>query len=266
MRTELPLVPNFTATQINAAAAELLKRRKKGQPAGLLSDALRPLQLADALAVQLQVAQQYSKVIGWKCGLPSVDVNGQLKIVLGPLYQAELQQGRSCALWPSVQGLARVEPEYAYPLLTDLLPGDQTLTDAQVFAAIGTPHLALELIQSRYQPDAGAVYPDQLADGLFNQGLWLGPVLSGPEPASFALTLTQTGKTTVSHAARHPNDNPRAPLPWLVNFLRAQGIALAAGQVLITGSFAGVLELPFDTGIRWQFGDEPAFQLSFCPR
>ncbi len=261
-----PLTPNFSADQIDAAAQQLLQRRQNGQLAGLLADQYRPLLLADALAVQLQVATQYSAVIGWKCGLPSVDANGQLKIVLGPLYQNELQQGTQCALRPSGAGLARVEPEYAYPLLADLLPDDQTLSDADVFALIGTPHLALELIQSRYQPDAGAVYPDQLADGLFNQGLWLGPVLNGPEQASFALTLTQSGEASVIHAARHPNDNPRAPLPWLVNFLRSQGIALRAGQVLITGSFAGVLDLPFGADIRWQFGDEPAFQLSFCPR
>lgn len=260
------LTPTFAADQIGAAAQQLLQRRQIGQPAGLLADQYRPLLLADALAIQQQVATQYSAVIGWKCGLPSVDANGQLKIVLGPLYQNELQQGAVCALWPSIQGLARVEPEYAYPLLKDLLPGDDELSDADVFAAIGTPYLALELIQSRYQPDAGALYPDQLADGLFNQGLWLGPVLNGPEQASFALMLKQSDQTSVIHAARHPNDNPRAPLPWLVNFLRGQGVPLRAGQVLITGSFAGVLELPFGADIRWQFGDEPAFQLSFCPR
>ena len=260
------LTPTFSADQIGAAAQQLLQRRQIGQPAGLLADQYRPLLLADALAIQQQVATQYSAVIGWKCGLPSVDANGQLKIVLGPLYQNELQQGAVCALWPSIQGQARVEPEYAYPLLKDLLPGDDELSDADVFAAIGTPHLALELIQSRYQPDAGALYPDQLADGLFNQGLWLGPVLNGPEQASFALMLKQSDQTSVIHAARHPNDNPRAPLPWLVNFLRGQGVPLRAGQVLITGSFAGVLELPFGADIRWQFGDEPVFQLSFCPR
>jgi len=264
--SEWSLVPIFTAAQIHAAAQELQQRRVQGQPAGLLPDAYRPLLVADALAVQLQVATQYSKVIGWKCGVPSVDANGQLKIVLGPLYQNELQQGAVCVLRSSMLGLARVEPEYAYPLLTDLLPGDDALSDAAVFAAIGTPHLALELIQSRYQPDAGAGYTDQLADGLFNQGLWLGPVLKRPEQASFELTLTQSGEASVVHTARHPNDNPRAPLPWLVNFLRSQGIALRAGQVLITGSFAGVLDLPFGADIRWQFGDEPSFQLSFCPR
>ena len=226
--SEWSLVPTFYRCANHAAARELQQRRALGQPAGLLPDAYRPLLVADALAVQLQVATQYSKVVGWNCGVPSVDASGQLKIVLGPLYQNELQQGAVCALWPSSASQARVEPEYAYPLLKDLLPGDDELSDADVFAAIGTPHLALELIQSRYQPDAGALYPDQLADGLFNQGLWLGPVLNGPEQASFALMLKQSDQTSVTHAARHPNDNPRAPLPWLVNFLRGQGSAAAS--------------------------------------
>ncbi len=265
MTTELPFTSTFTPVQLETAADELLRRRSLGQPAGLLPAECRPMLLPDALAVQLLVARQYSKVIGWKCGLPSVDVNGQLKIVLGPLYHSELQQGAVCALWPSAQKLARVEPEYAYPLLADVQPGVAPLSDADVAALLGVPHLALELIQSRYQSDAGALYPDQLADGLFNQGLWLGPILTGPEQASFDLTLTLAGQAPVTHAARHPNDNPRAPLLWLVNFLRAQGIALEAGQVLITGSFAGVLELPFDADFHWQFGEEPAFQLRFCP-
>lgn len=262
----LPIIPTFTATEISAAALELQQRRAQGRAAGLLPEQCRPRLLADALAVQLQVAQQYSKVIGWKCGVPSVDANGAMKIVLGPLYQNELQQGANCMLWPSAQGLARVEPEYAYPLLDDVVPGDHSLSDDAVFALFGAPHLALELIQSRFQADAGAQYPDQLADGLFNQGLWLGPALSGSEQASFILTLTHADQQTVTYAARHPNDNPRAPLPWLVNFLRAKGVPLTAGQVIITGSFAGVLELPFGNDIRWQFGQEPAFQLRFCPR
>jgi len=268
--SELCLVPTFTPAQINAAAQELQRRRAQGQPAGLLPDACRPLLLADALAVQLQVAKQYSKVIGWKCGLPSTDAAGLPKIVLAPLYQAELQQGPECVLWPaksgSGEGLARVEPEYAYPLLADVPPGDTVVSDTEVFALLGTPHLALELIQSRYQSDAGAQYPDQLADGLFNQGLWLGPQLMQAEQAAFPLQLTQTDQAPVIHAARHPNDNPRAPLPWLINFLRSQGIPLQAGQLLITGSFAGVLELPFATEFSWQYGDELAFQLSFCSR
>lgn len=266
MTSLLPFMSTFNPAQLAAAADELQRRRAKGLPAGLLPDSCRPVVMADALAVQWQVARHYSKVIGWKCGVPSIDANGQLKVVLGPLYQRELQQGPLCQLWPSNKGLARVEPEYAYPLLAGVEPSAAPLNDADVAALLGVPHLALELIQSRYLSDAGALYPDQLADGLFNQGLWLGPTLTGPEQGSFDLTLTLAGQPPVTHAARHPNDNPRAPLCWLINFLRAQGIALEAGQVLITGSFAGVLELPFHADICWQFGDEPAFALSFCPR
>ncbi len=264
--SELLFSPTFGAEQIELAAAELSRRRQAGQTAGLLAQQYRPLRVADALAIQLHNAANYAQVIGWKCGLPSTDASGLPKIVLGPLYQSELQQGASCALWPSAAGLARVEPEYAYPLLSDVPPADTVLSDAEVFALFGTPHLALELIQSRYQADAGAGYPDQLADGLFNQGLWLGPVLSQPEQAQFNLQLTSATGEKHQYPARHPNDQPRAPLVWLVNFLRAQGVKLTAGQLVITGSFAGVLDLPFATQFTWQYGNEPAFQLAFCPR
>lgn len=261
-----PLIPTFTEAQIDMAAQELRRRRLLGQPGTVLPESSRPNQVADAFAVQQAVVRLAGDVIGWKCGLPSLDDAGRPKIVVAPLYQHELQRGAVCKLWPSVDGKARVEPEYAYPVTQDIAAGDTELTEAVVYAHLGMPHLALELIQSRYLPDAGAGYPDQLADGLFNQGLWLGPVLCGSEQQRFQLQIGSDGTPPVPVAARHPNDNPRAPLVWLVNFLRAQGIALHAGQYLITGSFAGVLEYPFATVLHWQFGDEPVFQLSFLPR
>lgn len=263
---ETCLIPTLTTAQIDAAAQQLQQRRQQGQVAGLLPPEHRPRQIADALAVQWRVAQQYGTVIGWKCGLPSVDAEGQNKIVVGPLYQQELQQGEQCALWPSAQGMARVEPEYAYPLLVDIPPGADMLSDAEVFALLGKPHLALELIQSRFQSDAGALFPDQLADGLFNQGLWLGPELTGAALSSFDLVLTPAGQPPQQYKARHPNDNPRAPIPWLVNFLRAEGMPLTAGLLLITGSFAGVLDLPFACDMLWHFGEEAPIRLRFCQK
>jgi len=244
----------------------LAHRRARGVMADLPAAVERPQSSADAFALQQQFAAGYGEVIGWKCGVPGLTEAGQPKWVVAPLYQRELQQGAECALWPSVKGLARVEPEYAYPLLADL-PAFTALSqaDAPVSADLSTDK-DQSAEHSVDHSAEHALYPDQLADGLFNQGLWLGPVLNGPEQASFTLTLNQAGQKPVTHAARHPNDNPRAPLPWLVNFLRAQGVPLTAGQVIITGSFAGVLELPLGSHILWQFGAEPAFQLSFCPR
>lgn len=277
----------------------LAHRRAHGVMADLPAAVVRPQSSDDAFALQQDFAAQFGEVIGWKCGVPGQTDDGQIKWVVAPLYQRELQQGPSCALWPSVKGVARVEPEYAYPLLADIpaltkvsrsdasvtvaLSHDEghntgncaghcadhgtdhssDLNQTAIDALLGTPKLAFELIQSRFAADAGAQFFDQLADGLFNQGVWLGPTLTHAEAAEFTLNLTVEGQPTEQRAARHPNLAPRLPIYWLVNFLRRQGGALKAGQHLITGSFAGVIELPFNQPVQWQFGAEPAFSLVY---
>lgn len=246
----------------------LANRRASGVSGDLPVAVSRPTSSEQAFVMQQQFAADYGAVIGWKCGVPGVTEDGQIKWVVAPLYQRELQQGAACALWPSLKGVARVEPEYAYPVVTDVPPLDplappQDLTPAAIDALFGTPKLAFELIQSRFAADAGAQFFDQLADGLFNQGLWLGPVLTQGESAEFALTVTVAGQTPQQFSARHPNAAPRLPLYWLVNFLRQQGVPLRAGQYVITGSFAGVIELPFHQSIRWEFGDEPPFSVLY---
>ncbi len=253
----------LTTAQIHTAARELARRRLAGEQGPVLAASERPHNLADAFAIQQQVAALLGPVIGWKCGLSSQDEQGQLKIVAAPLYQSELQQGESCRLWPSTARLARVEPEYAYPLLADL-PAAGDYGDAVVSQSFGAPRLALELIQSRYAADSGAGYFDQLADGLFNQGLWLGAAVTN-EQAAFPLHL-QWATELQTRPASHPNPHPRAPLLPFVRLLHSRGISLQAGQLLITGSFAGVLELPLQQQVQWQFGGETAFSLQFVSR
>ena len=44
----------------------------------------------------------------------------------------------------------------------------------------------------------------------------------------------------------HPAELAQLPLYWAVNYLSAKGINLKAGQVFITGSYCGVVELNTD--------------------
>jgi 2-keto-4-pentenoate hydratase len=170
------------------------------------------------------------------------------------------------------------------PLPARVLP----YSPQEIDAAIGSTHIALELIQSRYANDSGASFLDQLADGLFNQGLWLGPKIHGKETSEFELryhvgsaqvsaTNASESESTVNSAAsepnnmvllagKHPNQAPRLPIYWLVNFLSAHQIDLAAGQMIITGSYAGVLEFPFDTPVQLHFGNLGQIDLVFSSR
>lgn len=63
--------------------------------------------------------------------------------------------------------------------------------------------------------------------------------------------------------ARHPDGNPRAPLYWLANFLRKRGPGLGAGQVVITGSYAGLLRLPLGRRATFDYANLARFDVTF---
>lgn len=276
MTTENYSASSISTTALQQATAILAKRRQRGEVGALLDESLRPQSLNEAFALQQQVAVAMAEPIaGWKCLLPTPD-----KIVVAPIYPSTLCRVESnstdvqqCRLWPSKvpasAGLARVEPELAFVLQQDLPPRSEPYNNTEIDTAIGATHLALELIQSRFSHDSGAGFYDQLADGLFNQGLFLGPeIQQTPEFSGeqFLLQLTFADGRQQKLAAVHPNQHPRAGLYWLVNFLSANGIGLLAGQAVITGSYAGVLDLPFGEDIQFQYDDWGQFRLRFVTK
>ena len=54
---------------------------------------------------------------------------------------------------------------------------------------------------------------------------------------------------------KHPHQFPQRPLFWLVNFLSQRGIDMKAGQVVITGSYAGVMEVQPNIKFSLQYGE-----------
>lgn len=265
-------------------SSDLALRRIAGIPGPRLSGELRPDNFIDAFALQqqisLQVCQQANtQVIGWKCLIPVTDsLTGDTKYVVAPIFSSTVTTeskssatlSTQCSVYPSSKGLARVEPELAFEFNKALAPQEGAYTHAQIDDAIGSVRLALELIQSRYSQPSEVSYFEALADGLVNQGLYLGPKIDYPKGddlssvAAFELTVSQgEGGQPRRYQAKHPNHNPKAGLYWLVNFLSQQGIGIQAGQQVITGSYAGVLDLPMDQDIQFSYGDLGQFQLMF---
>ncbi len=265
---------------LSAAAIELANRRKEGRAGPLLPEALRPNNFAEAFALQQFVGKLFAgvnadDVAGWKCALPTAD-----KTVVGAIYKSTIQSQpvftkttdeslstvSVCIIHPDSDGLARVEPELAFEIAKDLPPKKIPYTQAEIDAAVGKTRLALELIQSRYDDPAQASLLDALADGLVNQGLWLGPEVNDTVAADlscFDLHLTSDKGLAEVIAGRHPNTNPRAGLYWLVNFLSEQGIGLRQGQQIITGSYAGLLKLPMAEQITIRCGDLGIYVIEF---
>jgi 2-keto-4-pentenoate hydratase len=166
-------------------------------------------------------------------------------------------------------GHVRVEPELAFILARDLPARDATYSAAEVDAAIAETRLALELIGSRYSDPASVSFEEHLADGLLHQGLFVGMAVDG-QTARKAVTMPirvtlQSGQET-SLDGRHPNADPRAALHWLAEFLRSKGTGLQAGQAVITGSYAGSVDLPAGREATIRYGDIGALTVRFSSR
>lgn len=244
----------MTPEQIQQSAAWLADYRRRGEAAPLLPAELRPTSLAEAFSIQQWLFIELDlPVVGWKAGLPGPD-----KWVLAPI--ASVQQGELC-LFEQKSEQYSIEPELAFLLSTDLPARNEPYSEAEIKAAIAATHLALELIIRPYKADAGAEFFDQLAAGLFNQGLYIGPALADNAfPEKVELVLEYSGQQQ-KFDAQHPNLDPLLPLYWLVNHLSQQGIGLKQGQWVITGSYAGVLTIPAKQRITLTFMAYPA--LSF---
>lgn len=251
-------------SSIVSAATILSTRRRNGEQGARLPEWCRPLDIDTALAIQAAVTTQLGERIGaWKCGMPA-----EGRVVAAPIYAGTVHFGSPCAAWAHAAQV-RVEPELAFILGQDLPAREAPYTPADVDAAIAGTHLALELIDSRYSEPAGAGFAENLADGLLNQGLFIGPQVDS-EKARTAGTMAirvrfETARETLLDG-RHPNADPRAPLYWLAEFLRGRGTGLHAGQAVITGSYAGSFDVPIEQEIAIRYGSLGDLAVRFSQR
>jgi 2-keto-4-pentenoate hydratase len=237
--------------QIEQAAQHLVDARRARRRGERIPEAFRPGDIAAALAVQARVVELLGEPVGaWKCGAP---VPG--KILRAPIYATEIHRGERCPITPK-DGVALIEPEIAFVLSRDLAPG---CSEDAVRDAIGETHLVIELIGSRYSKPEEATFPEMLADSLNDQGLLVGPIVDrgfGEWMRGFPIQIPGV----FEGEGKHPDGHPLIPLNWL-----AQQVPLRAGQIVTTGSFAGVIRAPLDQPLRIAFGDIAEIAVTFYP-
>jgi len=236
---------------ISQAASILTERRTKGIAGDRLPIDARPKNIEEALAIQAAVTENWctqmdDSIGGWKCLQPPQD-----KIVVAPIYTRNMNSVSPVSLWPK-GNLARIEPEIGFVFGQDLPARDQPYSAAEVDAAIVRTHMALELMACRYADTSDCEFPEMLADCLINQGMFVGPQIDGDiakNSGEMLIKVTAKGETK-DYQGKHPNLAPRAGLYWLAEFLRQNGQGIQAGQVVITGSFAGIIEVPLNTDVK----------------
>lgn len=243
--------------QINLAAHILTERRINGSQGDRLPEEARPKNIDHALHIQAAVTDLWCEknddsIGGWKCLQPQDRTSD--RIVVAPIYTTTINSVSPVSLWPK-GNLARIEPEIGFVFGKDLPARDEPYTSADVDAALARTHMALELMNCRYADTSDCEFPEMLADCLLNQGMFVGPQMDSDlakTKGEMLIKVTVNGETK-EYQGKHPNLAPRAGLYWLAEFLRQQGQGIVAGQVVITGSFAGIIEVPLNQDVNIEY-------------
>ncbi|WP_179404580.1 2-keto-4-pentenoate hydratase [Burkholderia guangdongensis] len=247
-----------TPEHVDSAARHLVAARRAGVAGPLLPDDCRPDDIETALAIQRRVAELLDEPIGgWKCSVPPPE-----RVVVAPIFASTIRA--SGAPFPVVAdatnaanaAIVRIEPEIAFVLDRDLPPRDPPYGEDDVRGAIREVRLVLEVLGCRYADPSRATVPELLADGQFNQGLCVGPVVRDGLSATLdTIALAFEGGVNRSIDGHHPDGHPLKPLLWLVNFLASRGESVRAGQIVTTGSYAGAIDVPLRQRLTVRFGE-----------
>jgi 2-keto-4-pentenoate hydratase len=252
----------MTPAAIDSAARFLIAARQSRRPGDRIPEATRPTDLDAALAIQQRVTELLGLPIGgWKCSVPTAP----RPVSMAPIYAPTIFTTSPCPILP-IGGTARIEPEIAFVMSRGLPRRATAYTDAEVRAAIREPHLVLELIGPRYADPTAATFPELLADAVANHGLFVGPTVKDAldHPLDVIPIAIDAGSRSL-HAVqgKHPDGHPLKPLVWLANYLAEHGEGLTAGQVVTTGSYCGVVDVPLDTPLTIRFGNLGTLSVAF---
>ena len=257
---------------IKAAAQYLTELRHTGRFGARLPEPNRPATLEDALKIQDRMVRVYGQEVGgYKCSVPTAE-----RTVIAPIFAPTIASSGPYlvrAATPNAGDTARIEPEIAFVLGRDLPPRETPYSEAEVRAAVGEVRLVLEVLGCRYIDPTGLPFLETLADCVSNQGLYIGPVVAAGLDAplsEFALRIERTDgaapELLKAQQGKHPDGNPLLPLYWIANFQASRGGGLRAGQIVTTGSYAGMIDVPLAAPLRVEFGGLGAIDVEFRAR
>ncbi|WP_355662441.1 2-keto-4-pentenoate hydratase [Halomonas salifodinae] len=230
-----------TPTLIDTAAERLLAAYPPGTMIAPPDDL--PLNdLATAYAIQARVSAALGTPSGWKLG---GIVRGEV-----PRYSrllAEWSQASPGRVAHDAFHRVYLEPELAVVLGAAIPARQSPYALAEIAPRVASLHAAIELVDSRF-----TVWPEvpplwQLADGLSHGAFVLGSGVSAGDLSQMkdaAYHLTLDGAVALRGRGEHPGGDPAELLVAMINDrIRRDGGGFAAGEVITTGTFDGVVEM-----------------------
>lgn len=219
-----------------------------------IEETLHPRTLEDGYrlqhAIHEQLMAQGDQRVGWKVGSTSAASQRGFGIT-EPVYAGLFASDRSASV---KEALARpltrpsVECEIAVALRHDL-DGAADLSEAVLVDAIGTCHIACEIIDNRYGNQMALGVPALIADDFFQAGFVLGPENIGWQQQDLASAegFIDIGSNRRTGSARD-GLSVFDSLRWLATALARDGLSLRAGDMILTGTLVPPTSVPLQAG------------------
>lgn len=230
------------------------------QPVPPLSQEYPDMALEDAYSIQnLNAVRSIShgdRLLGYKIGITSRAAQLHFKLSkpdYGHLFdRMVVMEETEIALNTLIQ--PRIEGEIAFVLGRDMRGPGLTIVDA--LNAIDYATVAMEIIDSRIQNwkiSATDTIADNGSSALFVLGGKRTPI-HNVDFTSLGMNMSRNGEILVTGSSAAVMGNPLSAVVFLANELARQNKGLLAGEVVLSGSLAGMLPMAagdiFTTEIR----------------
>lgn len=266
----------MTPEAVEKAAETLLEAEKTGKQCGLISLANPGMTLDDAYAVQAALVKKKiaegRKAIGWKIGLTSRAMQQALKITTpdsGVLLDDMLfADGATIPAGRFIQ--PRIEAEIGFLMNSPLAGADVTREDVIAATQHVTP--SMEILDTRIvrtDPNTGQtrIIADTVSDNAANAGIVLGSqrhLLDAFDLRWIGAIVKRDGVVEETGLGAGVLDDPVTGIVWLVHRLARYGEAIAAGDIVLSGSFIRPIEAPGGSRFEADFGAFGSVDLSFA--
>lgn len=248
------------ATKVAQAAQLLVEARRTGKPLRELPHDCKPDSVVDANAIIDEVSRQLDeKIVGWKIAYVYMPRQPPF---LCPLYESRLFDSPArvpLSLTPSL----RIEPEISFVLKHDLPAREKAYRPDEVAEAV-VAHASLEIVDTRF--DTGHRTLRQMIDDrkgrieAFADHITTGAYIIGEgrsdwqdfDFSAMRVVMRTPRRVIVEGVGGHAFVDPFLPCVVLANIMRRRE-GLRAGEVLVTGSFAGFYEVEPDEPVTAEF-------------
>jgi 2-keto-4-pentenoate hydratase len=228
--------------RVRILAARLEEARRTGKKIAPLNEDVRPRDETEAAAVRAEVMRlRKSRHAGWKVALSPAG-----EVIASPILSDGIFTSPAHVSRPQTASLG-IETELAFRMKRAFPVAGETISTQSTLDAVDAVTSALELLDSRYEAGFGSPRLDLLADHLGNFGVVLGGVLRDwrkRDLGGVAMSLALAGPSAETVSGAHPLGDPIAPLVALATHLARNGESIAPNDVVITGSWTGVRQVP----------------------